>query len=602
MASLSGVWNAQEFTDAGLLLVGGRLYTYAAGTTTHKTAYTDAAAAVPQTYTSDGIGGQYIALDSRGELPAPLFLASGGYDLALKRADGSTVWTRRAIGQDDATPAAGQVGFVYGNTYPSGSVGKWLKDLATSTGASLIGFLQSGTGAVLRTAQAKLRDQVSVMDFGAVGDGVTDDTAAIQAAQNTGKKVYFPKPTAFYKTTSAIQVAYTCHWHGENGLSTIIRNTSGSGSVIDLQAAVNERTDFADLRIGGSGCTGLTVQGGVYTAYASMLSLKRVHFEADLAVCLKADLIHADLEDSTFGYYIQTAASAGLIHIQASGAGALNTNVNSVRRCRFFRGGAAVFAVQITQGIMWRFADCAWELGGRAMQTSNVQNLILDNCYIETCTAPGAFQGLFTFGAARTRVKVIGGYYNGNTLGVNQAMFSYGGSTTPLVIEDADIAVNTNARIAYDNQNVTFAYPNQLLRISNCRVAGNAADPVVTALLDGNLETFNQTYTPTVNNLTVVNGTGGATTTGSFTVIGNRVFWEILITTTGTATTASAFGSTTMTMPGQYAPKRNSSFSVLNTVSGADLGTGRAATNGTLILPAWAAQAGSIVLSGSYPA
>lgn len=202
-ASQPATFNLQEFTDAGLLLVGGRLYTYGYGTTVQKIAYTDPAGTVPHTYTADGVGGQYIALNSRGELPAPLYLAAGSYDLTLKRGDGSTIWTRKADGVDN-TP----------NSLAS--------SLTASTGASLLGFTLPG--AVARTVQDKLRESPSVKDLGAAGDGVKDDTAAF-----TAMAAAFPDgalvPPGTYKIASAV-VGKFFSW----GTVTI----TGGGSVTSI--------------------------------------------------------------------------------------------------------------------------------------------------------------------------------------------------------------------------------------------------------------------------------------------------------------------------------------------------------------------------------
>lgn len=106
--------------------------------------------------------------------------------------------------------------------------------LAKPTGASLIGFISNYIGGVYRTVMDKLRDHVSVKDFGAKGDGITDDTAAVQAATNSGRAVYFPGGT--YRVAG---VSYTgrVNWYSK-GDATIMSDvevlavTNGSYSKI----------------------------------------------------------------------------------------------------------------------------------------------------------------------------------------------------------------------------------------------------------------------------------------------------------------------------------------------------------------------------------
>lgn len=71
-------------------------------------------------------------------------------------------------------------------------------------------FIQSGAGAVVRTAQDKMRESFSVKDFGAIGDGVANDTAAVSAtiaaAIASGSKGVYA-PAGVYKLTAPISAA-----------------------------------------------------------------------------------------------------------------------------------------------------------------------------------------------------------------------------------------------------------------------------------------------------------------------------------------------------------------------------------------------------------
>lgn len=64
-----------------------------------------------------------------------------------------------------------------------------LAGIGAGQGANMVGTLHTGVGAVRRTAQEEFNDVVRPEQFGAVGDGVADDTDALQAALNTRRSV-----------------------------------------------------------------------------------------------------------------------------------------------------------------------------------------------------------------------------------------------------------------------------------------------------------------------------------------------------------------------------------------------------------------------------
>lgn len=98
--------------------------------------------------------------------------------------------------------------------------------LAAAAGSGLVGFVHSAAGAVARTVQAVLREQpLTPQTFGAVGDGVADDTAALTSffAAASGRVCILPAGT--YRATALLSVALSnCRFIGVPGQTTIVGN------------------------------------------------------------------------------------------------------------------------------------------------------------------------------------------------------------------------------------------------------------------------------------------------------------------------------------------------------------------------------------------
>ena len=116
------------------------------------------------------------------------------------------------------------------------------------TVSNLVTYTPAGTGAVDTTVQAKLRETVSVQDFGAKGDGTTDDTAAIQLAinslanwpsDNAYKSVFFPSGTYRVVGTLSIPLSatYSAFFGSGNNSSRIVFENS-TGVTINAQSTV----------------------------------------------------------------------------------------------------------------------------------------------------------------------------------------------------------------------------------------------------------------------------------------------------------------------------------------------------------------------------
>jgi hypothetical protein len=228
-------------------------------------------------------------------------------------------------------------------------------EVVFNSNASQVIYDPAGLGAVPTTVQAKLREIVSVKDFGAVGDGVTDDTAAVHAAINFAKSrrgaVYFPVGT--YRVTSGytdVGNYQDVRLYGES--STREFNSGVAGSHIRLDSAspssffyrVNSRIHLQIENLTFS-CAQYVLDRKfiAFNAIANSFSFDNLNFESvEKPICFELDCyfqsstitnvqfrssgsIHSEVGNSSYGQNLR-ATLLVLIDVHHEGGVPINTD------------------------------------------------------------------------------------------------------------------------------------------------------------------------------------------------------------------------------------------------------------------------------------
>lgn len=161
------------------------------------------------------------------------------------------------------------------------------------TGASLVGFLQRGTGAAGRNLQSKAQEIISVTDFGAVGDGVTNNNAAFASAlayleSNSvyrGGILYIP--AGHYILTAALDFTsysllenITLQGDGESVTALDFTGSPASTDGIDIPAG----TQFWIRDLSVANCTGIGINIGFGntvggSGYCDRFAIQRVRVQ-----------------------------------------------------------------------------------------------------------------------------------------------------------------------------------------------------------------------------------------------------------------------------------------------------------------------------------
>jgi hypothetical protein len=310
-----------------------------------------------------------------------------------------------------------------------------------------ISFNQAGTVAT-RSAQSKLRDVVSVKDFGADATGVSDSTTAMQSALSSALGTSAPNGV-FLTSTGNLSPSAKTTVSGAGRENTFIRTSHASNSVFYSTAQFVTYRDMTIDRSGAVAGTGIS------------------HFAVNNASPLEGlELNRINLNGHNYGISIRDLVLGGIqnSYIQAGGTGVdiNNTGVNSVASFWmdhvWIRGNTTVGAT-ITNCKQTRLQHVAFESAGgrtcpKGLSVTGGNGIYLGNCWFEALLFGAEFIGCGT-------VTFDGGYLDGSAL-TTRGFYAANSSGNTTVIFDGPWQVENLSVIfatADDNSTIIVRNP-----------------------------------------------------------------------------------------------------------------------------------------------
>lgn len=421
----------QFSSSTGVPLALGTLTVYLAGTTTPTDTWQDQALSTLNT--------NPVQLDSSGS--CVLWLDSTkSYKFILKNAAGAIQWTRDNIAGADAH-LRGDLAAFSGSSLVNGTwfggVVATVAQLATSIGASLLGFIQAGVSAVLRSIQSKLRETVSVLDFMTEAQRADvlartftlDVSAAVQAAVTylgTVKGGTLIFPGGGYRIETAINLALDAITLKGVGVSQGASGASLEGATVIRCIGVNFINNSAtvnnfsmeDMYVTATVTSGaaLAIANG---AGINNLYMKKVFVEGmanALYVNASGAFVHLKMDFCQFGY-----TTGNHIYI-ANGADVGSALISNTRFEPAGDGYAAIkaFGAAYATG-SFKFINCVFESMNSLIAVdigANATAWSFIGCHFENNGCP--ITGVATVGACD--IKVGGGQSN---VLISGCMFSF---------------------------------------------------------------------------------------------------------------------------------------------------------------------------------